>query len=324
MTASEIAQATSLASELAKSFPSTEDSEFLRMSRIYAEDLPRTLRVALNRLRLSEQTAACLISGFPVEDDALGPTPSRFGGQPSPVSTLEPDTFFFLCGSLLGDPIGWETQQDGRLMHDSIAVRGTPRVQVAAQRIPVAWHTEDAAHPCRADYVGFMCLRDELSSATTYASVDEIHLDPGDVDILFQPRFLIQADDPHLAIDPASAHGTAQISVLFGDRRHPYLRLDPYLMVEPDDPPASAALGRLIEALQQHLVAVPLAPGDALFIDNYRAVHGRHGFRPRFDGTDRWLKGLNIARDLRKSRTLRGGPDERVIFGLPAQAAGIG
>eukprot|EP00977_Amphora_coffeiformis_P030153 scaffold45005_cov260-Amphora_coffeaeformis.AAC.3 len=34
---------------------------------------------------------------------------------------------------------------------------------------------------------------------------------------------------------------------------------------------------------------VPLQPGDLLILNNARCVHGRTAYRPKFDGTDRWL-----------------------------------
>lgn len=106
LTAEEVACAQALVGELAAKFRSADDPEFQGASRVYAEELPRNLRDALNALRSSEEQSACLISGFPVDDGEIGPTPSRFGGQVDPASTLERDFFFFLCGSLLGDPIG--------------------------------------------------------------------------------------------------------------------------------------------------------------------------------------------------------------------------
>jgi enduracididine beta-hydroxylase len=56
-----------------------------------------------------------------------------------------------------------------------------------------------------------------------------------------------------------------------------------------------------------------LEPGDMLFVDNFRAVHGRRPFSARFDGRDRWLKRINVTRDLRKSRRVRGSRESRVI-----------
>jgi len=45
---------------------------------------------------------------------------------------------------------------------------------------------------------------------------------------------------------------------------------------------------------------VVLRPGDVAFLDNYRVVHGREPFTPRYDGHDRWLKRVNLIRDIRR------------------------
>ncbi|HYG65572.1 MAG TPA: arginine beta-hydroxylase, Fe(II)/alpha-ketoglutarate-dependent, partial [Thermoanaerobaculia bacterium] len=59
---------------------------------------------------------------------------------------------------------------------------------------------------------------------------------------------------------------------------------------------------------------VVLEPGEICFIDNFKAVHGRRAFRARYDGEDRWLKRVNIVRDLRKSRAVRPSAASRTIF----------
>jgi L-asparagine oxygenase len=50
-----------------------------------------------------------------------------------------------------------------------------------------------------------------------------------------------------------------------------------------------------------------------LALDNFKAVHGRPAFSARHDGRDRWLKRANVTRDLRRSRSMRSGPAERLI-----------
>ena len=70
----------------------------------------------------------------------------------------------------------------------------------------------------------------------------------------------------------------------------------------------------LIRAIDENLRGVALLPGECLFIDNYKAVHGRSSFKARFDGTDRWLKRINITRDLGKSRAVRAAPASRVVL----------
>jgi alpha-ketoglutarate-dependent taurine dioxygenase len=100
--------------------------------------------------------------------------------------------------------------------------------------------------------------------------------------------------------------------MLFGDRESPYIRLDPYFTTPLDDE-AGAALNALAKIVDDNLQEVALQPGDCIFIDNYRVVHGRKSFKARYDGTDRWLKRINLTRDLRKSHGSRSGCEMRVM-----------
>jgi hypothetical protein len=103
-------------------------------------------------------------------------------------------------------------------------------------------------------------------------------------------------------------------AVLFGDPRSPYLRIDPYFMNDFGDSETSrAALRRLVNAIDNNLSDVVLEPGDCIFIDNFRAVHGRKAFVASYNGKDRWLKRINISRDLRKSREARLRCESRII-----------
>jgi alpha-ketoglutarate-dependent taurine dioxygenase len=100
--------------------------------------------------------------------------------------------------------------------------------------------------------------------------------------------------------------------MLFGDPQKPYIRLDPYFTMPVDDE-AGAALNALAKTVDDNLQEVVLKPGDCFFIDNYRIVHGRRAFKARYDGTDRWLKRINLTRDLRKSQGARAGCEMRVM-----------
>lgn len=94
----------------------------------------------------------------------------------------------------------------------------------------------------------------------------------------------------------------------------PYCRLDPYFMDPPEDPAAREALDRLIRLINSHLEEVVLEPGEFCFIDNFKAVHGRRPFKARYDGQDRWLKRVNITRDLRRSRGSRPSSESRLLL----------
>jgi alpha-ketoglutarate-dependent taurine dioxygenase len=77
--------------------------------------------------------------------------------------------------------------------------------------------------------------------------------------------------------------------------------LDVIAAADDDDKAAEAAVQTITRLLHDGRERLVLAPGDAVFIDNYRVVHGRDPFFPCYDGSDRWLKRLNLSRDLRRA-----------------------
>jgi len=80
------------------------------------------------------------------------------------------------------------------------------------------------------------------------------------------------------------------------------------------DVPAERALEEIIRQFDARVRDVVLAPGELLIIDNLRAVHGRRPFAARYDGTDRWLRRINVTADLRKSADRRFGTHGRAVI----------
>ncbi|HET6711183.1 guanitoxin biosynthesis L-enduracididine beta-hydroxylase GntD [Amycolatopsis sp.] len=336
----EIADIGTLVDRLARRFETVESPEFQRESRVYSEELPRRVRRTVNEFRLTEPAAALLVSGLPVVEAELGPTPATWEDKPVPSPTLHHDIAFFLIAGLLGDPIAWATQQAGYIMHDVFPIAGHENEQIGfGSEVPLAWHTEDAYHPLRTDYLGLMCLRNPDAVGTTLADVADLEIDDRVRKILAQERFCILPDDSHRVTGQGNgaAHGgngkAAQlaaesrarvtralespeaIAVLFGAEDDPYLQVDPHYMTGVQaGPTETEALEALAAAVEAKMTSVILNQGDILFVDNYRAVHGRKAFRARKDGTDRWLRRLNVARDLRKSRKSRLTAESRVIY----------
>ena len=66
-------------------------------------------------------------------------------------------------------------------------------------------------------------------------------------------------------------------------------------------------------AMDDKIFDLVLASGEFCFLDNFRVVHGRKPFKARHDGTDRWLKRINVTSDLRKSRAARNSGETRAI-----------
>jgi hypothetical protein len=310
LTEEELGEIRLLVREVAARHSSVEGADFLDNVSTYAHEMPRRLRVFLNTFRLTEPSGVCLISGYPVNEAKVGKTPPHWRKKPDGSYTMEVEVFLNLCGALLGDAIAWSHQRDGLICQDLVPIEGhANRMIGSGSELELVWHTEDASYSYRGDYIGLMCLRNPDAVPTTFALIDEVRLDLDQVEVLFEPRFVFRPDPSH----PTDIEGE-KASVLFGDPRFPYVRFDPYCMDRPETDEARSAMDYLTRAIDENLTGVALLPGECLFIDNYKAVHGRSSFKARFDGTDRWLKRINVARDLRKSRAVRKAQASRVIL----------
>lgn len=322
-----------LLAELQGRYNSAADPHFLCQCGELAGELPRSVRRFLNDFRHSEPSAgAALISGHPVDDARIGKTPEHWKSMHGERRTLAEDMLLVLYGSVLGDVFCWGTEQGGHIVQEVIPIKSHEQSQMSTgSQQTIWWHTEDAFHPYTSDYVGLMCLRNPQRAATTIACIDEVSLDPEVVEVLFQNRFIIHPVESHRRYNDADGAQAAdediyrriremtehpeRISVLYGEPRAPYLRIDPYFMDIPEgDEEARRALDAFARAVEGSLKEFVLEPGDCCLIDNYKAVHGRRPFRAKYDGADRWLKRVNITRDLRKSRASRASDNSRIIL----------
>ncbi|HEY0604368.1 MAG TPA: guanitoxin biosynthesis L-enduracididine beta-hydroxylase GntD [Herpetosiphonaceae bacterium] len=335
---SEIGAIESLLSEIAKQYHTVEDTDFLHKASLYAHELPQRVRGFLNDFKLLEPSGVCVIAGYPVDDEKIGRTPEHWKVKQAVSPTLDLEFLLVLYGSLLGDVFGWSTQQDGFLVHDLMPIKGHEQEQLGSgSEQKLWWHTEDAFHLYKGDYVGLMCLRNPDEVATTVASIDDLQISAHHARTLFEPNFTIRPDESHLLKNKHSglnqtndagellAAAYEQIhqmnsnprkqAVLFGDPQSPYMCLDPYFMdLDQLDAESRQAFQALSDAIEANLKGLVLYPGDTCFIDNFRAVHGRNPFKARFDGNDRWLKRINVTRDLRKSRSARPSADSRILY----------
>ena len=331
----EVHQIEALLSDLASRFETVEDQDFLMDLGVYAQELPRRLRRALYRFRLEEPASAVLLlGGFPVDEKRIGATPLHWNHRVDPSPTLREELMILLGSSLLGEPFGWGTQQDGFLVHDILPIPGREKEQLGSGcEELLEWHTEDAFHPFCGDYLVLMCMRNPLGIPTTFASLENVVLSDEERTLLFEPLYPIVPDESHLVKFQSNGHAadesqgkayeemermsseTVRIPVLSGAPESPYVRIDRFTMEDPEDERALAALEGLAQQIEANIVDLVLRPGEICFIDNYKGVHGRKPFKARYDGQDRWLKRVNVARDLRRSRHVRTAAVDRVIYG---------
>ncbi|WP_405938144.1 TauD/TfdA family dioxygenase [Streptomyces sp. NBC_00726] len=293
------------------------------------EVLPAGLRTFLEDFRRTEQSAACLVHGFPVDDEALGATPAHWSEAITVKNALDQELALALCGMVLGEPFAWATLQQGRLVQNVLPIAGDEENQSGyGSESLLEFHTEDGFHPQRCDYLMLLGLRNHDRVPTIVASVRDIRLSDEDREILASESFHILPDTEHIRQleawnphHPALAEARRMLerpvpsAVLLGDRLSPYLRIDrPFMRCVDDDPRAVAALDRLMAELERVQQDVVVEQGSLLVVDNYLAAHGRRSFRARYDGTDRWLKKQLVSRNLRRGLNTSTTDSHRVIL----------
>lgn len=340
LSAEEQAQLKTLVAELTDSFSGFDNVHFLKDLPLSAYRLPKRVVRYLNEFKYNPpEGGSCIISTGILDDVNLGPTPPHWELPTTNDTCQEAVMTMCLCATLLGDIFGWLTQQDGRVVHDVLPIKLYENEQLGCgSREELTWHTEDAFHELRGDYLIMMCLRNSDMIPTTLSKPDYSRLTKRQIDVLFEERFSIRPDHSHMpknsstgrvgmlsgepddtisrAYDEMLNRDSApeKIAVLFGNKKNPFLRIDPYFMDEPEGVEAKEALEALTALVAESLVEVVLYPGEILIIDNYEVVHGRRAFRAKFDGTDRWYKRINVLRDIRRCHNVLDGRLSRVIY----------
>jgi Fe(II)/alpha-ketoglutarate-dependent arginine beta-hydroxylase len=275
--------------------------QFVTHAKTVAESLPNRVRRFFLQIQADEIDVAVL-SGLPLSQD-LEPTPTGWDmAQKTGVGRRE-EVVLTLCSAALGEPFAWGNQQDGRIVHDVCPMPGMERSETSgSSTAPLSLHTEDAFHQCRCDYVALYCLRNPDRVGTTVVRADQLDLPARLSETLAEKRFRHRPDQSHVGPHGHSGGAADLDAVLFGPAESRYLRIDfdDTSAADVDDHAAQEAITDLYKYMCDAVERVVLEPGDAIFLDNYRVVHGRDPFEPRYDGKDRWLKRANLIRDIRR------------------------
>jgi L-asparagine oxygenase len=263
---------------------------------------PSLLASLLAFRRSSSEAGILLLRGLPV-DAPLPATPTT-GAYDGPWGRLAVSTIGqLMVMSALGDVIAYEDEKAGRLVQDICPVPGAEQRQENTGSCLLELHTEDGFHPAKPHFLSLFCLRsDHEHRALTVAGGVRAVLPLLDVRVLQLLR------EPLYRIKLASSFVGAErdvfvdpMPVLSGSWSDPELCVDFHAM-EPMSVAAAWALEKLREQMVGSLVGAVLEPGDLLVVDNRKAVHGRTGFSPRYDGQDRWLRRCFAVTDIRAAQ----------------------
>jgi len=193
------------------------------------------------------------------------------------------------AANVFGTLVGYAQEQNGELVHNVMPIPQQALNQISSSsEVALALHTELAFHPYKPDYVVLLCLRGDPAALTTYAILTELleELSDETISVLHQQWYTTTIDLSFIlngATDrkiPTSVLNTIDgITTLTYDEA----------LIKPINKLADTALAELKTAINKCTHSVALEKGDMLILRNKTVIHGRNSFKPRYDGTDRWL-----------------------------------
>nr|WP_245833954.1 TauD/TfdA family dioxygenase [Streptomyces aidingensis] len=293
-----------LAERLSRTEPGAVDHpDWIAAARTASCELPVRLLQAVRAYRNDPGAdGLLLISGLPISGETLPPTPNA-PGSVEPAAT-GPAAIAMLIGIQLGEIIAYRDEKGGALVQNVVPVPALESSQSNGGSVSLEFHTENAFHPNRPDYVGLLCLRPAREGVGTHiASIRRALplLAERDIAVLREPRFMTAAPPSFNSLGCSSLH-----PVLSGDPGDPDIRVDFHATSARDEEGARALEG-LRSALESVRSAPELGTGEMAFLDNRLVVHGRGAFTPRYDGSDRWLHRVFVHLDNRRNRDRRSG-----------------
>ncbi|MFJ2609299.1 TauD/TfdA family dioxygenase [Streptomyces sp. NPDC091279] len=279
-----------------------DDVAWLAAARHAWEDVPAGMRRAVREFRRhSGPEGALVLRGLPIGAPDLPATPMVKGSVQRVPSLSAATLLLFAAG--LGDPAAFAAEKSGALVQDVVPVPGQETVQGNVGSVELTFHTENAFHPHRPDYVMLLCLRSDHEGIAELRTscVRQIlpRLTAATREALGRPEYVSDAPP---SFGPAA--GGAVHAVLSGDPEDPDLCFD-QAATRGTTPEGRAALAELAEVAHRTYTGVLLRPGDLAVVDNRVTLHGRSAFTPRYDGGDRWLQRTFAFSDLRRSRDHR-------------------
>lgn len=279
-----------------------DEPRWVAAARAGWEHFPVTLRRAVREFRRdSGPHGALLLRGLPVDEATLPPTPVVEGSVQRSATMSAALLTAVACG--LGDPVAYASEKSGALVQNVVPVPGQEEDQSNAGSVALTFHTENAFHPHRPDFVMLLCLRadhDGLAELRVACARTALPLlSAATREVLASPCF-VTAPPPSFGCGQA----TDPSPLLSGSAEDPDLRVD-MAATKPVGPDAAAALDELARSLDRTAHTIRLRAGDLAIVDNRVAVHGRSRFRPRYDGRDRWLQRTFVCADLHRSRGWR-------------------
>ena len=219
--------------------------------------------------------------------------------------------------SKMSEMIAYEAEGYGKLYQDILPIYSMASVQTSVgSNTELEIHTEQAFSQLRPDIISLACLRGDINAFTYILPVNRIikNITKKEMELLYQPLWKMGVDISFKLHGKEFMEGDIRgpFAILNGSRNDPQLIFDQDLMFGITKE-SQKLIAKIVAIYYQHRITHNLKPGEIIFIDNRRAVHGRSSFSPNYDGYDRFLIRCFGTLDYEKSREARSPEYPRMI-----------
>jgi len=194
----------------------------------------------------------------------------------------------------ISEMIAYEAEGYGRLFQDIIPIQSMATKQTSvSSNIELEIHTEQAFSKLKPDILSLSCIRGDPNALTYMLPLQFIldNLSQDEIALLREPLWLTGVDLSFKINGNEFIDGDIRgpMPILSGD-----LETDPILVFDQDlmkgtTEDSDNMIKKIVDIYYKYRLKHNMQPGDIIFIDNRRAVHGRSPFSPKYDGYDRFL-----------------------------------
>jgi L-asparagine oxygenase len=195
--------------------------------------------------------------------------------------------------------IAYEAEGYGRLFQDVIPVKSMEKNQTSiSSSVELEIHTEQAFSKLRPDILSLACLRGNEKAYTYILPVNSIinNVSEIELEMLKTPLWNTGVDLSFKLNGHEFIEGDIRgpMSIIRGDKDPRLENEDPLLVFDQDlmsgiTEESNEMIQKIVDIYYKHRLSHNFTPGEIIFIDNNRAVHGRSPFVPNYDGLDRFL-----------------------------------
>lgn len=267
--------------------PFSEEAAAKLVDQLIEIDAQKFMPAALRGLRRHFRSPAdkrgfFVVDNLPIDQDLPG------SNQCDSKRTALTEMSGLLLGSMLGTLVGYSDKRKGAIVQNLTPKPGDSEMQSGTGSVFLEWHTDEAFHQSLPDFVLLYCLRGDPDAHTFISLVNLSEIDPNFLALLKEPAYVIRPDETHLT--PGQQ---LRAPVVLQEGSNVCVRFDP-LYTQCDSARHAEALEELKNYLIEKAWQVSLRAGQCAIFDNRRTVHARSLFRPRFDGSDRWLQKYSV------------------------------